>query len=318
MNERHTHPSPERGFSRRTFLKLSAAAGLAGALGSPRLRAAREPINRRAIPGSGERIPVIGLGTARTFDVNPDTAAAMEPLRGVLKNFFDGGGRLVDSSPMYGEAETVVGRLAADLGIAEELFMATKVWTRGPEDGIAQMERSRERMGGGRLDLIQVHNLVDLQTQLHTLKAWREQGRVRYIGVTHSQTWHHDDLTRIVENEPIDFVQLNYNIAARNAEKRLLPAAADNGVATLINEPFESGSLFRRVRGAELPPWASELGVKSWAQFFLKFIVGHPAVTCVIPATSDPKHAADNIGAGHGGLPDAKQRERMARYFEAI
>lgn len=318
MSERDTRPRPEAGFSRRTFLRLAAAAGLAGALGPSRLWAVRGPMNRRAIPRSGERLPVIGLGTARTFDVNPDDAAAMAPLWGVLRNFFDGGGRLVDSSPMYGEAETVVGRLAADLGITDKLFMATKVWTRGREAGIAQMERSRKRLGGGRLDLIQVHNLVDLRTQLDTLKAWREEGRVRYIGVTHSRTSYQDDLVRIVEREPIDFVQFNYNIAARNAEKRLLPAAADHGVATLINEPFENGALFRRVRGAELPEWAGELGIASWAQFFLKFIVGHPAVTCVIPATSDPKHAADNVGAGHGKLPDAKQRARMLRYFETV
>ena len=318
MNERRTRPGTECGLSRRSFLKLSAGAGLAGALGPLCLRAAREPMSQRAIPSSGERIPVIGLGTARTFDVPLDTASAMEPLRGVLLNFFNGGGRLVDSSPMYGNAETVVGRLTAELGIADELFMATKVWTRGREAGITQMGRSRERMGGGRLDLIQVHNLVDLKTQLETLKSWREKGRVRYIGITHSRTSHHDELARIVEREPIDFVQLNYNIAARNAEQRLLPVAADKGVATLINEPFETGSLFRRVRGTELPAWAGELDIGSWAQFFLKFIVGHPAVTCAIPATSNPQHAADNAGAGHGRLPEAKERERMIRYFEAV
>lgn len=319
MNEWRNRPGAEqRGLSRRTFLKLSAGAALAGAFGPLRLKAAGEPMSQRAIPASGERIPVIGLGTARTFDVPLETVSAMEPLRGVLSNFFNAGGRLVDSSPMYGNAETVVGRLAAELGIAEALFMATKVWTRGREAGITQMRRSRERMGGDRLELIQVHNLMDLKTQLETLKSWREEGRVRYIGITHSRTSHHDDLARIVEREPIDFVQLNYNIAARNAEQRLLPVAADKGVATLINEPFETGSLFRRVRGAELPAWAGELDIASWAQFFLKFIVGHPAVTCAIPATSNPQHAADNAVAGHGRLPEAKERERMIRYFNAL
>lgn len=307
------------GLPRRRFLQL-AAGGLALPLAWPYgATPAADTIHRRAIPASGQRIPVIGLGTARTFDADPDDAAAMEPLRGVMRAFFDGGGRVVDSSPMYGRAEAVVGRLAGDLGIAEELFMATKVWTRGRDSGIAQMQRSRERMGGGRLELIQVHNLVDLDTQLATLRRWRDEGRVRYIGITHSRDSAHDDLARIVAREPIDFVQLNYNIAARNAERRLLPAAADNGVATLINEPFESGRLFGRTRRQSLPPWArEELGIESWAQYFLKFIVSHPAVTCAIPATSDPAHSADNIAAAHGPLPDARTRERMLRYLEDI
>jgi diketogulonate reductase-like aldo/keto reductase len=309
---------PGQGLSRRAFLQWSAGAGLFAALGPTALRAAPDTLNLREIPASGQRIPVIGLGTARTFDVDPDNAAAMRPLEQVLQHFHDGGGRLVDSSPMYGHAESVVGRLAGRLDIAEDLFMATKVWTRGKEAGIEEMERSRERMGGGPLDLIQVHNLVDLQTQLDTLKAWREEGRVRYIGVTHYTVSSHEELTRIVEREPIDFVQFNYNIATRNAEKRLLPAAADNGVATLINEPFEKGSLFGRVSGHALPAWAGELGIESWAQFFLKFIVSHPAVTCAIPATSDPEHSADNIGAARGPLPDADQRERMARLIESM
>ena len=318
MKERHTRRRAERGLSRRGFLKLGAAGTLA-ALAPLRPGAAADAVNRRAIPASGERIPVIGLGTARTFDVDPGDTAAMEPLRGVLRAFFDGGGRVVDSSPMYGSAEAVTGRLAADLGIADELFMATKVWTRGREAGIAQMERSRERMGGGRLELVQVHNLVDLETQLATLKAWREAGRVRYIGITHSRDTAHDELARIVEREPIDFVQVNYNIRARNAERRLLAAAADNGVATLVNEPFESGRLFRLTRGHAVPAWArEEVGAGTWAQFFLKFIAGHPAVTCAIPATSDPGHAADNIAAVRGPLPDPGTRTRMARHVAGL
>lgn len=319
MTHPDRRPARDRGLSRRQFLQLSGF-GLTAALAWPRLpRAADDMLNRRAIPSSGQRVPVIGLGTARTFDVDPDDAGDMSPLRGVLRAFHAGGGRLVDSSPMYGHAETVTGRLARDLGITDELFMATKVWTRGRADGIAQMERSRELMGGGRLDLIQVHNLLDLETHLDTLKAWREEGRVRYIGVTHYTDSSHDRLADIVEREPIDFVQFNYNIQARNAEDRLLPAAADNGVATLINEPFESGALFGRVRGHAVPQWArEELDVESWAQFFLKFIVGHPAVTCAIPATSDPGHSADNIGAAHDRLPDASQRERMARAFRNL
>ncbi|WP_070988166.1 aldo/keto reductase [Halofilum ochraceum] len=318
MTDDHQWGGSPRGLSRRAFLQLSAGAGMLAALGPTALRAAPDTLNLRAIPASGQRIPVIGLGTARTFDVDPDNAGAMRPLEGVLKNFYDGGGRLVDSSPMYGHAESVVGRLAQRLGIADDLFMATKVWTRGKEAGIEDMETSRERMGGGRLDLIQVHNLVDLQTQLDTLKAWRDEGRVRYIGVTHYTVSSHEELTRIVEREPIDFVQFNYNIATRNAEERLLPAAADNGVATLINEPFEKGTLFGRVRGQALPEWAGELAIASWAQFFLKFIVSHPAVTCAIPATSDPEHSADNIQAARGPLPDPDQRERMAKLIESM
>lgn len=318
MHRQRTRTRGNAGCTRRTFLQFTAALGAFSVFPGPGLRAAADDVNRRAIPVSGERIPVIGLGTARTFNTNPSDTAAMEPLRGVLEAFYRGGGRLVDSSPMYGHAERVVGQLAGDLGIADELFMATKVWTRGRDDGIAQMERSRERMGGGRLDLIQVHNLVDLETHLETLQAWREEERVRYIGVTHSRTSQHDELARIVERYPIDFVQLNYNIAERNAEARLLPAAADNGVAVLVNEPFERGTLFRATRDRPLPDWVEELGVASWAQFFLKFIVGHPAVTCAIPATSNPDHSTDNIGACRGPLPDADQRARMARHFQEL
>jgi diketogulonate reductase-like aldo/keto reductase len=318
--KRHGQPRrPDHTWSRRRFLQASAGGlALPFALRHGQARAADDLI-RREIPASGQSIPVMGLGTWQTFDVDPDDGAALQPLRGVLRAFHAGGGRVVDSSPMYGRSEAVVGELADELGIADELFMATKVWTRGAEAGIAQMQRSRERMSGGRLDLIQVHNLLDLQTHLETLKRWREEGRVRYIGITHYTDSTHDDLAALVEREPIDFVQFNYNIAARNAERRLLPAAADNGVATLINEPFESGRLFRRVRGTSLPQWArEEADVATWAQFFLKFIASHAAVTCAIPATSDPEHAADNIGAAHGRLPDTPTRERMARVFRGL
>jgi diketogulonate reductase-like aldo/keto reductase len=305
---------PRLAITRRRFLQLAAAGAASAAWPAGVLGASEASVVRRAIPASGQAVPVIGLGTARTFDVGPNDTAAMQPLRGVMRAFHEGGGLVVDSSPMYGRAESVVGTLAADLGIVDELFMATKVWTQGRDDGIEQMKQSRQRMGGGRLELIQVHNLVDLRTHLKTLKRWRDEGRVRYIGVTHYTTGYHDDLARIVEREPIDFVQFNYNIATRNAENRLLPACADNGVATLINEPFETGALFGRVSGGEVPQWArEELGIKSWAQLFLKYIVGHPAVTCAIPATSDAKHAADNIAAARAPLPDQRQRERLAQ-----
>lgn len=319
MHQRDRRPRRNRGISRRRFLQLAAVSGATMLAGRAGFTADSEPLIRRTIPSSAQRVPVIGLGTARTFNVDPDDAPAMEPLRGVMRAFYEGGGRVVDSSPMYGHAEAVVGRLATELGIGDDLFMATKVWTHGREAGVEQIRRSERLMAGGRLDLVQVHNLVDLETQLATLRKMRDITQVRYIGVTHYTDSAHDELTRIVEREPIDFVQFNYNIGARNAEQRLLPAAADNGVATLINEPFESGRLFRRVRGHAVPEWArAELGVASWAQYFLKFIAGQPAVTCVIPATSKPKHSADNIGAGHGRLPDARQRDRMAREMAAL
>ena len=304
--------------SRRQLLKLAAGAMLLGTLTSKGIMADTNSLVLRAIPSSGERIPVIGLGTARTFDVSPDDKEAMSKLRQVLDHFYQGGGRVVDSSPMYGQAETVVGQLASELGIADDLFMATKVWTQGQDDGAAQMLRSEQRMGGGPLELIQVHNLVDTQAHLETLKAWRKEGRIRYLGVTHSKTRAFDQLTKLCEQEPLDFIQFNYNILEREAEKRLLPAARDNGVATLINEPFERGTLFRRVRGHALPDWAADLGIKSWGQFFLKFIVSHPAVTCAIPATRDPKHAIDNIGAAHGYLPSLEERNRMAKYVQSL
>ncbi|MGQ7275330.1 aldo/keto reductase [Marinobacter sp. V034] len=304
--------------SRRQILKLSAAAGITGVLAPLGVRAEQEEVVRRSIPSSGQQIPVIGLGTARTFNVITDDSPALAPLKQVLEAFYQGGGRLIDSSPMYGSAESVVGRLANDLGIASDLFMATKVWTRGETEGIAQIKQSEKRMGKGSLDLVQVHNLVDTQTQLDTLKAWKKEGRIRYIGVTHYRSDAHDELAKLCEKEPLDFVQFNYNIATRDAEQRLLPAARDNGVATLINEPFESGSLFGKVRGESLPEWAADWGIKSWAQFFLKFIVSHPAVTCAIPATSDPEHARDNIRAALSPLPDQTAREKMAALFNRL
>jgi len=301
--------------SRRRVLQGAGAAALAAAVPGVRRARAAEGMTARRIPASDQEIPIIGLGTARTFNVAP--GGDLSPQRGVLEAFHAEGGRLVDTSPMYGSAENVVGKLAGDLGLTDDLFMATKVWTDGEQAGIEQMQQSEQRLGVERLDLNQVHNLRDLQTHLNTLKRWREDGRVRYIGVTHYTDSAHDELARIVKTEPIDFVQVNHNIAARNAEKELLPAAADNGVATLINEPFESGRLFDRVRGHSVPEWAaSELGTDTWAQFFLKYIAGHPAVTCVIPATSDPEHARDNTRAGHGPMPNQRERDRMVRAFE--
>jgi diketogulonate reductase-like aldo/keto reductase len=276
-----------------------------------RARAAA-PILERPIPASGERIPAVGLGTWRTFDVG-GSAAERAPLREVLQRFVDLSGRVVDSSPMYGAAETVVGDLAAELAVDDRLFLATKVWASGRDAGVAQMEQSLRRFRARRLDLVQIHNLLDWQIHLRTLREWKAAGRIRYVGVTHYTASAHDALERVLRQEPLDVVQVNYSLGERDAERRILPLARDRGVAVIANRPFAEGGLFREVRNRPLPAWAAEAGCESWAQFFLKWILAHPAVTCVIPATSRPQHLADNMRAGVGPLPDAATRERMTR-----
>jgi aryl-alcohol dehydrogenase-like predicted oxidoreductase len=292
----------ETRLSRRALLALMAAgaAGL-GAGGAPIVR---------AIPASRETVPVIGLGTWQTFDVSG--AAELARRREILEAFAQLGGRVVDSSPMYGRAEAVVGELATALSVRNRLFLATKVWTRGRQPGVAQMETSQRRLRTDVIDLMQVHNLVDWRTHLATLREWKAAGRIRYLGVTHYTASAHGELAAILEAEPVDFVQVNYSLAERDAERRLLPLAAERGVAVVVNRPFAEGALFRRVRGKALPGWAAELGCHSWAQLFLKWIVAHPAVTCVIPATSRPEHLRDNMQAGVGPLPDAAARGRLA------
>jgi len=270
------------------------------------------PIMQRPILRSAESLPVIGLGTWQTFDVGP-TAAEREPLRHVLGDFIKLGGRVVDSSPMYGRSEHVVGDLAAELKAHKKLFLATKVWTNGRESGIRQMEQSLAKLRASPIDLMQVHNLVDYRTHLVTLRRWKEQGRVRYIGVTHYTESAYDDLAKVIQSEELDFVQLNYSVAERTAERRLLPLAAERGLAVLVNRPFAAGGLFRRVSSRPLPAWSAEIDCTSWAQLFLKFVISHPAVTCAIPATSKVQHLRDNMQAGFGRLPDAKMRERIAR-----
>jgi diketogulonate reductase-like aldo/keto reductase len=274
------------------------------------------PLLSRTIPRTGEKLPAIGLGTWQTFDVGArDADRAL--LRQVLDAFFAGGGRVIDSSPMYGRAEEVVGDLLAapaSAAVSRKPFLATKVWTTGHARGEEQMRASMRLMRTERMDLMQVHNLVDWRTHLETLRAWKKQGLVRYIGVTHYQLSSFTELERIVTVEDIDFVQLPYSIATRDAEARLLPAAAHHGVAVLVMRPFEEGALFARVRGKPLPDWAGDFDCASWAQFFLKFILSHPAVTCPIPATSNPTHLADNLRAGHGVLPDPVMRKKMIDY----
>jgi diketogulonate reductase-like aldo/keto reductase len=304
--------SQRHGITRRELLELALAASV-----SPMTGAATPAPIRRTIPRTGEALPVIGLGTWQTFDVGA-SAAARAPLREVLAEFIKLGGKLVDSSPMYGESEQVVGDLAADLGAHAKLFLATKVWTRGGNAGMRQMEQSLRMLRTSRIDLLQVHNLVDWRTHLATLRQWKEQGRVRYIGVTHYTESAYDELERVMKSEPLDFVQLNYSLGERHAEQRLLPLAQERQFAVIANRPFVEGALFRKVRGRELPPWAREFDCNSWAQFFLKFIVSHPAITATVPATGKLAHLVDNMDAGTGAPPDAKTRERMAQYFAEL
>ena len=305
--------------TRRTVLKGIAGAGAWLAMTSSQGQQSGTPeaIIKRAIPRTGEQIPVIGLGTYDAFDVgSAETDRA--PLKDVLNGFAAAGGSLVDSSPMYGRAEVVVGDLAAELGLRHSLFLATKVWTSGRDAGIRQMEDSFRSMKTQTMDLMQIHNLVDWKTHTATLKDWRKQGRVRYIGITHYHEGAYDDLERLIKTRDYDFVQLNYSIAEREAESTILPLAQQMGVAVIANRPFAKANLFSRVRGKEVPDWAAEFDCRSWAQFFLKYIVSHPALTCAIPATSKPKHLADNMQAAYGRLPDAKARRRMADYVDAL
>ncbi len=306
--------SRRRGVSRRDALRVLAAAG-AGAL-MPGAVSAAGAIER-AIPSSGEKLPAIGMGSWQSFDVGSDAggrAAAKE----VLRLFVESGGRLVDSSPMYGTSEGVLGDLAAELGVQAKLFWATKVWTSGRDAGVRQMQESFRLMRVKRMDLMQVHNLVDAGEHLATLREWKREGRMRYLGVTHYHEGAHAELERVLRSEKPDFVQVNFSIAEPEAERGLLSLAAERGVAVLANRPFGKGSMFSRVRDKALPPWAAEIGVQSWAQYFLKWILGHPAVTCAIPATRNPKHLLDNMGALAGPLPDAALRRRMAEHYRGL
>ena len=270
----------------------------------------------RAIATSGENLPVIGLGTWQVFDV--DLAPENEKQLGdVLSLFAKLGGRVIDSSPMYGRAEQVIGTLATRLRLQEKLFLATKVWTRGRAQGIESMERSMSRLQRKRIDLMQVHNLVDVSTQLATIRDWKTQGRLRYIGVTHSNASAFSEVEKVLRSEELDFLQINYSIMEREAEQRVLPLAQERQVAVVVNRPFGGGDLFSRVRAKPLPEWAGEFDCRSWAQFFLKWIIAHPAVTCAIPATRNPRHLEDNMQAGTGRLPDPKTRRRMVEFLSS-
>lgn len=300
--------------SRRGLFRLAAA--LAATLSWPGGVPAGNGLRKRKIPSTGERIPVVGLGTARTFDVG-ESEAERAPLREVMRRFIAEGGRLIDTSPMYGTAETVIGDILTRVD-HPEMFYATKVWTEGREAGIRQMETSAERLRTDTIDLMQVHNLVDWRTHLDTLERWKAEGRIRYVGITHYVASAFDDLEHIMRERDLDWVQLPYNLAERGAADRLLPLAADRGIAVLVNVPFGNGALFSRVKGRDLPGWAGDFGARTWAQFFLKFILARPEVTCVIPATSDPEHVVDNVRAGKGALPSPEQARRMARFWDSL
>ncbi|MGH8806950.1 MAG: aldo/keto reductase [Noviherbaspirillum sp.] len=300
---------------RRDVLRLLAmsAAAIGGARVAPSYAVAA-PMLMRRIPSSGEMLPAIGLGTWRTFDVGAGPAERA-PLEEVLAGFVALGGKLIDSSPMYGRSEEVAGDTAARLGLRSQLFIATKVWTQGKNAGIRQMEQSMQKLRAQPIDLMQVHNLVDVDTHLDTLQEWKRAGRVRYIGVTHYTASSHDEVARVLAARRLDFIQINYSAGERQAERRLLPLAQESGVAVIANRPFAGGEVFRRLRDRPLPAWAAEIECDSWAQLLLKFVIGHPAVTCAIPATSKLAHLRDNMNAGTGRMPDERLRAKIAAEF---
>ena len=301
--------------SRRTFMCTLGAAATMPAFSDG--RAAAGPILTRAIPSTGEKVPAIGLGTWITFNVGNDEKVRAARTQ-VMQTFFDRGGTLIDSSPMYGSSEGMIGYGLARTKNRASLFSATKVWTLLKPLGVNQMENSRKLWGVERFDLMQIHNLLDWSTHIETLKAMKAQGRVRYIGITSSQGWRYGDLEKIMRSQPIDFVQFTYNLVDRDVEERLLPLAAERGIAVIINRPFQEGVLIERMKRHPLPPWAGEIECTTWAQFLLKFIISHPAVTCAIPATRRVDHMEENMAALRGRMPDAKMRTRMTRYAETV
>ncbi len=312
--------APFSKINRRGMIQLSAfsAMGLlskfAGAEYSSSNIISSGEMGKRIIPSTGEKIPVTGLGTWRTFD-RGRFEAERAPLKDVLRMLVSKGATVIDSSPMYGASEGMVGDISSSLNIRSSTFLATKVWTNGKEDGIEQMNESFRRMKTNVMDLMQVHNLVDVHTHIKTLREWKEKGRIRYFGITHYVSSAYPELMQLITSEKPDFVQFNYNIADREAENRLLPFAKDKGIAVIINRPFREGALFNGIEGKKLPAWANEYDIKNWAQFFLKFILSHPAVTCTIPATSKAWHLEENLGAATGRLPGEKDRKKMADYF---
>jgi diketogulonate reductase-like aldo/keto reductase len=302
--------------SRRSFLASLAAAGSAALLPGAGAHAQAAPLTK-PIPSSGEALPLVGLGSWITFNVGADPAA-LDNCAEVMRAFFADGGRMIDSSPMYGSAQAVIGYGLNTLGHPQALFSADKVWTSSGDDGGAQIEASRAHWGIARFDLLQVHNLVSWEQHLETLFAMKQAGKLRYVGITTSHGRRHRDFEQIMRDHPLDFVQLTYNVVDREVEQRPLPLAREKGIAVIANRPFQQGVLIGRLEGRPLPQWAGEIGAANWAQFLLKFIVSHPAVTCAIPATSQVAHVRENMGAARGPLPDQKMRARMIAYVEEI
>lgn len=300
-------------YRRSTLLGLAGAALLGSPLVDTTGRAQQQQarsMHLRKIPSSGGMLPVVGCGTWRTFDVGtkPEERA---PLAEVLRILFDAGGSVIDTSPMYGAAERVVGDLLAAAGTRNKAFLATKVWISGGDAGIAQMQKSMALLKTQRIELMQIHNLVDWRVHLPTLRAWKQEGRVRYLGITHYTESAHGELEAAMRAEPWDFVQLNYALDDRAVERRLLPLAAERGIAVIVNQPFGGGGLLRKLADRPLPGWAGQIGCTSWAQLLLKFVLANPAVTCVIPGTGKPEHMRDNVQAGLGTYPDANLLRRM-------
>lgn len=302
-------------WSRRELLKAGICAGAATFL-HPTLTVA-DSLVRRKIPSTGENLPVIGIGTARRYEaVTTETERA--PLREVLRQFSEMGGRVIDTAPSYGTAEMVVGDLVAELNIRESLFIATKVGVRGGDAGIEQLEQSFKRLRTSTIDLVAVHNLQDTQTQLRTVRQWKQAGRIRYVGITTSFERQHPEFEQAMRDEALDFIQVDYALDNRKAGQRILPLAADRGIGVMVNLPFGRGRLFAAVQGKSLPPWAGEFDCSSWAQFFLKYIVSHPAVTCALPGTAKVDYLVDNLGAARGRLPDAAMRRRMEDFIDGL
>lgn len=304
-------------WTRRELLKVGMGSGAALLLASGRLGAQPGPLIDRAIPSSGERLPVIGIGTARRWE-KVTTPDEMAPLREVLRQFAERGGKVIDTAPSYGTAEAVAGELAADLGIRPALFLATKVGAMGREAGVQEIEASFRRLRVSRIDLIAVHNLRDTTTQLRTLRELKQAGRIRYVGMTTSFPRQYPEFERTMRAETLDFIQVDYALDNRGAASAILPLAADRGMAVMINLPFGRGRLFQAVQGRELPPWASSFDCTSWAQFFLKYIVSHPAVTCCVPGMAKVEYLLDNLGAAQGRLPDAATRKQMEEFIDRL